>query len=169
MFVSTVYLPMAVEPVVSGIDTITVLPFPSATLQSDTISLCLGQTDTLRIKFEGPGPYTFQYAANLDTMPPVTTTDTLIKIPITPPLGQTVYMLTHVQGDPCGGVFQGRVLVNVANVPTANLTGDTTICAGESTSLGSILQAIRPLLQTIRQMALLNPRIPLFLIRGRFW
>ncbi|MCB0533794.1 MAG: gliding motility-associated C-terminal domain-containing protein [Saprospiraceae bacterium] len=121
--------------VVSGIDTITVLPFPSATLQSDTISLCLGQTDTLRIKFEGPGPYTFQYAANLDTMPPVTTTDTLIKIPITPPLGQTVYMLTHVQGDPCGGVFQGRVLVNVANVPTANLTGDTTICAGESTSL----------------------------------
>ncbi len=121
--------------VISGVDTITVLPFPTATLMRDTVSLCLGQTDTLRIKFEGPGPYTFQYAANQDTMPPVTTTDTLFNIPITPPLGQTVYTLTHVQGDSCGGVFQGIYQVNVANTPTATLSGDTTICAGESTSL----------------------------------
>ncbi len=120
---------------VAGQDTITVLPAPTATLQSDTINLCFGATDTLRITFEGPGPYTFQYAVNLDTMPAITTSDTIFLIPIMPPVGQNIYRLISVNGGSCDGVVQGIYDVTVADIPTANLTGDTTICPGQSTFL----------------------------------
>ncbi|TNE47981.1 MAG: hypothetical protein EP344_19175, partial [Bacteroidetes bacterium] len=101
----------------------------------DTIYLCEGQTDTLRIEFDGPGPYTFQYIAGSDTLPPMTTTDTLVLIPVTPGLGFTNYTLLNVFGGNCDGPVSGNYGVFVTTVPTATLIGDTTLCFGESTSL----------------------------------
>jgi hypothetical protein len=126
---------------VDGIpDTIFVLPAPAATILSDTISLCAGQTDTLRIKLSGPGPYTFEYSVKTDTMTadtlaPITTSDTLVLIPVTPPVGTTVYKLISVGGGTCPGPVSGEFMVQVFAPPTATLSGDTTICGGQATPL----------------------------------
>jgi len=116
---------------VSGLDSITVLPAPQAVIPTDTITLCNGQTDTVLIKLSGPGPYTFQYAMNNDTLPPVVTADTIYKIPVVATPGLQVFSLISVRGGGCNGTVGGKYGVFVAPIPTAVLTGDTTICSGE--------------------------------------
>ncbi|MEQ1745867.1 MAG: gliding motility-associated C-terminal domain-containing protein [Saprospiraceae bacterium] len=120
-------------------DTITVLPAPTATILSDTFTLCAGLTDTLRIKLSGPAPYTFQYSVKTDTMKadtlaPITTSDTLILIPITPPVGSTVYKLTSVSSaaNGCAGTVSGTVMVNIQTALTATISGGGQICQGGS-------------------------------------
>ncbi|MBK9336058.1 MAG: gliding motility-associated C-terminal domain-containing protein [Lewinellaceae bacterium] len=124
----------------TGEVSIVVRPAPIATLTSDTVAFCIGQTDTLRIRFSGPGPYTFQYSVRTapmpaDTMAAITTSDTLFLIPVMPPLGTTVYQLVGVSGDLCDGQVGGTYRVLVGNPPTATLTGGATICSGESATL----------------------------------
>lgn len=123
-----------------GQDTIVVLPTPSAILLSDTVSLCSGQTDTLRIHFSGPGPYTFQYsirtdAMAADTLPALTTSNTILLIPITPPLGSTVYRLVGINNGDCDGQVSGVFLALVGDTSTAVLSGGATLCSGDSTNL----------------------------------
>lgn len=120
---------------VSGADTIVILPAPAASIVSDTITLCNGQTDTVLINLSGPGPYTFQYAINNTPQPPVVTADTLYKIPVTATTGLTVFSLVSVSGGGCNGTVSGRYGISVAPIPTATLSGDTTICSGELTPL----------------------------------
>ena len=120
---------------VSGDTMVTILPAPSATLLSDTVQLCAGQTDTVRIRFLGAGPYTFQYAVNGVVLPPVTTTDTLYKIPVMPPVGFTVFTLSSVKSGGCSGTVNGSYGMQVSPKPTASLVGDTLICAGTTASI----------------------------------
>lgn len=120
---------------VAGLEILTVLPIPAARIPTDTITLCNGQLDTLMVSLSGPGPYTFQYAVNNVPQAPVTTPDTLYKIPLTPPTGLTVYTLLSVSGGGCDGTVGGRYGVSVLPAPTATLSGDTTICSGELTPL----------------------------------
>jgi len=136
--------------VVSAPDTIFVLPATTAAILSDTIGLCAGQTDTLRIRLAGPGPYTFQYSVQTDLLPvdtlaPITTTDSLVLIPILPPLGTTVYRLVDILGSgTCNGPLSGTLVVQVGTPSTATLTGDTTICGGQATPLNIALTGQPP-------------------------
>ena len=152
---------------VSGTDTITVLPAPTASLQSDTVALCVGQTDSLHFQFTGPGPYTFQYAANFDTIAPIITSDTSYSILITPPLGNTIYRLVGVSGGSCDGPVSGIYNVTVSDPPTALLQGDTSICPGDSANLVISYTGMPPFVVTYTadgipqkpDTSFLNPRI----------
>lgn len=116
------------------------LPAPTAMILSDTLTMCLGQTDTLRIKLTGIPEFALQYSVRTDTMPAdtlpaIVTSDTLLLIPITPPLGNTVYTLLSVSDSICPGQVSGTLLAQVSTPPAATLSGDTTLCAGASADL----------------------------------
>ncbi|MFN0013830.1 MAG: hypothetical protein ACKVU2_04725, partial [Saprospiraceae bacterium] len=119
-------------------DTITVLPAPVAMILSDTLDICAGDSDILRIKLSGPPPYTFQYSVKTDTMQadtlaPITTSDTLFSIPITPPVGSTVYkLISVVGGNGCSGTVSGMTMVNIRPALTATISGGGQICQGGS-------------------------------------
>ncbi|MBK8922918.1 MAG: gliding motility-associated C-terminal domain-containing protein [Saprospirales bacterium] len=118
-----------------GTDTILALSSPTAQLISDTVAICAGQTDTLRIKFTGPAPYTFQYIAGNDTLPAVTSSDTFFLLPVAPPLGFTNYSLLTVTAGGCTGPVSGLYGIHVSTPPSATLSGDTTICFGSPAPL----------------------------------
>ncbi|MCS7036245.1 MAG: gliding motility-associated C-terminal domain-containing protein [Saprospiraceae bacterium] len=124
----------------SGRDTVFARPAPRATFLNDTLNLCVGQRDTLRIKLRGLPPFRLQYSVRTDTMkadtlPLITTTDTLLRIPITPPLGTTVYRIFFVGDSLCESTVGDTLVALVGNPPSATLSGNATICAGDSTNL----------------------------------
>lgn len=123
-----------------GSFTVFALPAPTAMILSDTLTLCLGQTDTLRIKLSGTPPFEVEYSIRTgnmpaDTLPAIVTSDTLLLVPITPPLGTHVYQLVSVTDSLCPGQLNGTLLVQVGTPPTGTLSGDATICDGGDTDL----------------------------------
>ncbi len=124
----------------SGRDTIFARPAPRANFQDDTLQLCAGQTDSLRIRLRGFPPFRLQYSVKTDTMktdtlPLFITSDTLVRIPITPPLGTTVYRLFFVADSICDAQIADTLVVLVGEAPTGELSGGGTICSGDSTNL----------------------------------
>lgn len=124
----------------NGRDTVFARPAPRARFLNDTLNLCAGQTDTLRIELSGLPPFRLQYSVRTDTMkadtlPLITTTDTLLRIPITPPLGTTVYRIFFVADSLCESSVGDTLVALVGNPPTAVLSGGATLCAGDSTDL----------------------------------
>ncbi len=124
----------------TGRDTVFALTAPKATFLNDTLNLCAGQTDTLRIRITGIPPFQLQYSVKTDTMkadtvPLITTSDTLLRIPITPPLGTTVYRIFFLSDSLCTALSGDTLVTQVGNPPTANLSGGGTICRGDSLDL----------------------------------
>lgn len=124
----------------SGRDTIFARSAPKATFLQDTLTLCAGQTDTLRIKLTGLPPFRLQYSVRTDTMkadtvPLLTTSDTLLRIPITPPLGTTTYRIFFLADSLCDALSGDTLVALVGTPPTATLTGGATLCSGDSTNL----------------------------------
>lgn len=97
-------------------------------LASDTTAVCVGDSDTLRFSFSGMAPFTFTYTLNGVPQAPITTSDTLYLIPITPAV-QSVYVLTMVGNSNCpNGSASGTYSVGVVTPPTATISGSDTIC-----------------------------------------
>ncbi|MCS6928620.1 MAG: gliding motility-associated C-terminal domain-containing protein [Saprospiraceae bacterium] len=124
----------------SGRDTIFARTAPRATFLDDTLNLCVGQTDTLRIKLTGAPPFKLQYSVRkdtlkADTLPLITTRDTLLRIPITPSLGKTTYRIFYVADSLCESTTADTLIVLVGTPPTASLSGNATICSGDSTDI----------------------------------
>lgn len=119
---------------VQGVVTVTVNPSPTATLASDTVALCSGESDTLKFTFTGPSPYTFIYAVNGVNQPPITTSQTTYNVIVNPSV-TTNYTLFSVTGGGCTGFVSGIYRITVGSPPSATISGDTTICPGTSASL----------------------------------
>ncbi|MBK6931557.1 MAG: gliding motility-associated C-terminal domain-containing protein [Saprospirales bacterium] len=103
-------------------------PAPSAVLQSDTVTHCAGPTDTLRVRFSGPGPYTLVYSVNGVPQAPLTTSDTLYSLPVTATLPDTtVYTLDSVGGGGCPGMVSG--VFAVVNIPLPKIINLKLNCA----------------------------------------
>lgn len=119
---------------VAGIAVVTVNPSPSATLESDTLTLCNGATDTLTITFSGPGPYSFVYSVNGVNQPAINTALTTYNLIVTPTV-TSQYALASVTGGGCTGFTSGNYRIVVGTTPSAVISGDTTICPGGTASL----------------------------------
>ncbi len=117
-----------------GTAIITVNPSPTATLTSGNASICNGQNVNLNIAFAGPSPYTFVYAVNGVSQPPIMTplsSYTLTVSPVVP----TTYTLVSVSGGGCNGQVSGTYTVSVGTPPNAAISGDTMICPGDTALL----------------------------------
>lgn len=122
---------------VSGQATITVNPLPSA-IMSGSNAICLNDSTVLQIDFPtGNGPFTYSYSNGSQTFGPFTTSNNPEFITVNPTL-TTTYGLTPIvtTANGCeGNTNAATAMVTVNALPTVVLTGDTTLCDGESSSL----------------------------------
>lgn len=99
--------------------TLTVLPLPPADAGPTTL-LCIGESTTLTAT--GGGTYSWSTGDNTDT----TTVS---------PIVDTWYTVTVTSANGC--TASDSVLVDVFPIPVVNVSGDTSICAGESVTLSA--------------------------------
>lgn len=118
---------------VSGTALVHVTPLPTATL-SGTTDICAGSSTNLSINFTGVAPFTYSYLENGSPVGPFTTNNTSVTIPVTPGSTTTYGLPASVTGAGCAGSTSGNAVVTVNQLPTAAITGNTTICAGSSSS-----------------------------------
>jgi large repetitive protein len=119
----------------SGTSLVTVLPGVTGVLASDTTSICVGQSDTLRFSFTGVGPYTFVYAVNGVSQAPITTSSPTYQVAVTPAI-PTTYTLSSISNGNCpGGSASGTYFLIPGNPPSATITGTDTICNEHSAPL----------------------------------
>lgn len=120
---------------VSGQAEVTVLQGASGVISGGGVTCTGGSGSTIILTFSGPGPYTYVISADNVNEPPVTTSNTVVVIPVNPTNG-TFYKLVSVTNGTCQGqVSGGGVWVFVFTPPTAEMAGDATICNGQDTSL----------------------------------
>ncbi|MES2006377.1 MAG: hypothetical protein V4450_17800 [Bacteroidota bacterium] len=119
---------------VSGTATITVNPLPDASI-SGTATVCQSSASPV-ITFAGGGgiaPYTFIYKINNGTSQTITTVSgNSVTLPVpTSSAEDFVYTLIGVQessGTTCTNAASGSVTVSVHALPTATISGSTTLC-----------------------------------------
>ncbi|MEP7169436.1 MAG: hypothetical protein ABI855_08720, partial [Bacteroidota bacterium] len=116
---------------IAGNATITVNTIPTATI-TGTTSICTGQNANLTITFaNGPGPYSFTY--NPGGISVVNAVNPTI-IPVSP-AATTNYTLVSVSNANCPGTVSGNATITVNTIPSASITGTTSICAGQNANL----------------------------------
>lgn len=130
---------------VSGNALVTVLPAPNAVLTTDTVMLCQGQPFDLYVQFSSaPGPYTYIYLINGMNPDTITTTFTTDTLSFMPALANSLYRLDSVGAGVCPGTYSGQFLAQVVPAPTAQLSGDNTICLGDSSVLQVVFTGTAP-------------------------
>ncbi len=117
---------------VSGSATVTVHQLPDAAL-TGTTTICDGTSANLTITFSNaPGPYTFTYNPGNIT---ATTSSNPAVINVNPN-STTNYSLVSVSNANCAGTISApSATVTVTPLPTATLSGTTSICNGNSANL----------------------------------
>jgi YVTN family beta-propeller protein len=122
---------------VSGSATVTVNPLPTATI-SGTATVCQNSAAP-SITFSGANataPYTFTYTLNGIIQPTLTSTSNSVAISVTTGVaGSYVYTLVSVQDASatlCSALVSGSVTVTVNSLPTATISGTTTVCQNAS-------------------------------------
>lgn len=123
----------------TGVAVVTVNPLPTATI-SGTANVCQNTTGTM-VTFtgsNGTSPYTFTYNINSGTTRTVTTpageNSVSVQVP-TSSVGVFTYSLMMVRDastTACGGPMAGSATITVLPLPTATITGTTTVCAYDS-------------------------------------
>ncbi|MCB9356097.1 MAG: gliding motility-associated C-terminal domain-containing protein [Lewinellaceae bacterium] len=120
--------------IAQGTAIVTVNPSPTATLVSGDSTICSAQPVDLVINLSGPSPYTFVYAVNNVNQPSITTSQSTYTITVSPNTTST-YTLVSVSGGGCTGQASGTFTITVGTPPSAMISGDTTICPGDTASL----------------------------------
>ena len=114
---------------ISGIAQITVLDLPTAAISGDT-SVCNtgSQSVSLNIALTGTAPWNITYTdgTNQNTVTNIMTSSYIIYVN---PITTTTYSLTSVNDANCvGSLLTGNATINMLNLPTATISGDTTLC-----------------------------------------
>ena len=121
----------------SGTTTITVNPLPTISI-GGTTPICTGQSSNLSFTLGGTAPYNVNYLAG--GSPANVTLDAAGTVSGTPlsvtPNNTTTYTLVDVTDDNnCTASANGSITIVVNPLPTATMSGSTSICDGQSTAL----------------------------------
>ena len=120
---------------VTGSFDITINPTPTATLVPGPSNLCQGDGLDLIIDFNGTDDYTFIYTINGAAQPAITASGPSYTLAVDPPVGTTTYALSSVTSNGCTGTATGSHVAIVLATPTAFITGNPVICAGQNTTI----------------------------------
>ncbi|MDX1913573.1 MAG: hypothetical protein SFV22_18910, partial [Saprospiraceae bacterium] len=129
---------------VSGSFDINVIPAPTATLVAGPTNICAGESADLVIDFNGSDNYTFVYSVNNVPQPSITAPGPSYTLTVNPPVGTFTYTLVSVNSNGCTGTATGTHVVNVANNPSAFITGIPVICSGQNASVTVTLNGTAP-------------------------
>ncbi len=126
----------------SGVAQVVVNQLPVASI-SGTPSICEGSSTSFTIDFTGTGPFTYAYSDGSVTYGPFVTSNNSEVIPVTP-LVSTSYTVTAINDANCVGSAAGIASVTVNQIPSALLSGDASICAGQATNLNIAFTGVAP-------------------------
>lgn len=121
----------------SGNAVVTVNPLPTASIAGNAI-ICAGQATNLVIDFTGTPPFTYSYkdVTNNITYGPFNTGSMQVNVPVSPASTTSYQLVGPVTGAGCqGAVAATVVVVNVNQIPSASITGTTTVCDGTPANL----------------------------------
>ena len=123
--------------------TITVHPLPTGEIAGNT-DICAGDSATFTVTLSGTSPWNIIYTDG-------TTTDTVLGITASPynltvaPATTSTYTLSKVSDVNCDATsLNGNAIVTVYPLPTAVLSGDTTVCVGSTAELLVELTGVQP-------------------------
>ena len=125
----------------SGLAVVTVSPIPNASMIGSQ-QICAGGQTNLSISLSGTGPWNVTWTDG-------TTPQVVTGISIQPfvfsvtPVSSTTYSVQSVFSG-CSGTVSGNSIVQVSSIPTATISGNTTICTGGSASLSVAFSGIQP-------------------------
>lgn len=115
---------------------IKVIQLPTAVISTATPNLCNGSAGSITINFTGTGPFSTTYSYG-STNTPVNSATASTTIPVSP-TGTTTYSLNGVVTGLFGcsaPVNVATALITVRQLPTVSLTGNPTICSGDTTNI----------------------------------
>ena len=119
----------------TGSGSVNVTPLPTATLSAGNSTLCSGEAQDLEINFTGAGPFNFVHRVNGVNQPVITTAASSYTLSVMPNAGTYAYTLASVTSNGCAGTVSGSYNLTVNQAPAAVLSGDATVCAGQSSIL----------------------------------
>ncbi|HPO61758.1 MAG TPA: choice-of-anchor Q domain-containing protein [Candidatus Kapabacteria bacterium] len=126
----------------SGLAIIIVNPKPTATIYGTT-AICDGGSAILTVELTGEAPWSLTFSD--DPTNPITG---IISSPyqreVSPTVSTNYTLLNVTDGNGCSNYGLGIAQIIVRPLPTATISGDATICSGESTDLTVTLTGIAP-------------------------
>ncbi len=127
---------------VNGNALVTVHPLPTAHITgSDTI--CFGEQTQLLFIFSGTGPFTYSFTDGTNVFGPFVS-NLFNAIQVVSPSSTTTYSIVSIQDVNCNGTISGSATITVFPLPTATLTGTTTICNGQTAMLTIDFTGVAP-------------------------
>src|SRR5690606_29439532 len=123
----------------------TVHPLPTGTIAlSGDAEICAGESSSLAVTLTGTAPWSITYT---DGTTPVTVNG-IAASPHTitvSPASTSTYTLTAVSDAHCNAIsMPGNAVVTVHPLPTAVISGNTTICVGSLANLSVALTGVQP-------------------------
>ena len=120
----------------SGSATITVNPLPNMQIIG-TAAICAGQSATIGFTPTGTAPFNLNYLVNgTATNVTLDAAGTISGTPLSvTPSSTTTYTLVDVTDANCPNPVSGSITITVNPLPTATMSGSTSICIGQSTPL----------------------------------
>ncbi|MBP6870898.1 MAG: T9SS type A sorting domain-containing protein [Bacteroidales bacterium] len=115
--------------------------YPTGTLSGDN-TICAGSGAILLFILSGYPPWTITYTENGGNGQEVTTYSSPYALTVYP-VENTLYEFTLLSDNYCTGSASGQAMITI-NQPTGVLSGESTICAGESSEITFDLGGVAP-------------------------
>ncbi len=126
----------------TGSATVSLNPLPTAVL-SGTTYICAGSSTELKVALTGEAPWSLTFSDS--PTPIVTSSNPYVRI--VNPATTTVYTIEEVtDNNGCSNVGTGTATITVNPLPTATISGTTSICSGEYAQLNVALTGMAPFL-----------------------
>ncbi|MEM6524648.1 MAG: hypothetical protein AAF693_12675, partial [Bacteroidota bacterium] len=125
----------------SGSVTVTKRALPTAEIISSDINVCQGTPTEITVDLAGVGPWNIRWSddGGVTSTQVNNITVSPFDFPVTPSVGTTKYTIEEVvennQVSCVGTIIGGPQMVTINPLPTATISGSTTICAGQATDL----------------------------------
>jgi large repetitive protein len=125
----------------TGTAAIRVDPVPTASI-SGSGTVCAGVPVTMSVNLNGVSPWTIQYTdgTTVSTVSGISSSPYSLSVSAT---SSRTYTLASLSGS-CTGNVSGSAILTITPSPTANLTGTTTVCPGNPTTLSVAFTSLSP-------------------------